>query len=320
MTATASELTAWHRRDGAQPLRIGTRGSTLAQTQTQIVVDALRAAHPDLETEVVVVKTTGDRSTASLREIGGQGAFTRELEFALLERDVDVAVHSLKDLPSTVPDGLVLTAFPERGNPRDALIAANGAGLLALPQNARVGTGSLRRRAQLLAARSDLEIADIRGNVDTRMRKLEEGRYDAIVLAAAGLERMGWLDRATEVLPIDVMIPAPSQAVLGLECRADDERTRELLQAINDPHTEAAARAERAVLRRLGAGCRLPVAAFARPQSDGSLRLVARVLGFDGDPVLEETTIGRSDEPEDVGYEAAERLIGRGARKLLEQI
>lgn len=301
-------------------LRVGTRGSALAQTQTELVVSALEISHPDLEIETVIVKTTGDRSKASLRDIGGQGAFTRELEIALLNGEVDVAVHSLKDLPSTVPAGLILAAFPRRGTPNDTLISRKGNTLVDLPSGARVGTGSLRRQAQLLAARPDLEIADIRGNVDTRLRKLEEGQYDAIVLAAAGLERMGWLDRATEVLPADVMLPAPGQAIIGLECRRDDEATTSLLRAINDARTEAAARAERAVLRRLGAGCRLPVGAYARPQFDGSLRLVARVLGFEGDPVLEEMAVGHPDNAEALGYRAADRLMERGAKQLLEQI
>lgn len=301
-------------------LRVGTRGSALARTQTELVVSALRNAHPALEIQTVIVRTTGDRSSASLRDIGGQGAFTRELEIALLENEIEVAVHSLKDLPSVVPAGLRLAAFPKRGNPNDVLISRAGSGLADLQSEARVGTGSLRRQAQLLAARSDLDVVDIRGNVDTRLRKLEDGQYDAIVLAAAGLERMGWLDRATEILTPDVMLPAPSQAIIGLECRDDDEATYSVLRAINDARTEAAARAERAVLRRLGAGCRLPVGAYARPQFDGSLRLVARVLGFRGDPLLEEVAVGHPDDAEALGYSAADHLIERGAKKLLEQI
>lgn len=298
-------------------LRVGTRGSTLARRQTEIVVSALRDARPTLSIEIIVVKTTGDRSRASLRRIGGQGAFTRELEVALLEGEIDVAVHSLKDLPSTLPEGLVLAAVPARGTPNDVLISRDDATLDELPAGVRVGTGSLRRQAQLLAVRPDLDVADIRGNVDTRLRKLHDGEYDAIVLAAAGLDRMGWHDRVTEVIPIDVMLPAPSQAALGLECRDDDDVTCHLVRSINDVATEAAVRAERAVLRRLGAGCRLPVGAYAQLQGESGLRLRARVVGFSGVPLLEETAIGPAEDAETLGYDAADSLIADGATSIL---
>lgn len=297
-------------------LRVGTRGSLLARTQTAHVVALLQAAHPALEIETVIVQTSGDRSTASLRQIGGQGVFTRELEAALLDGRIDVAVHSLKDLPSTMPDGLVLAAVPPREDVRDVLVSRFDGGLDALPEGARVGTGSLRRQAQLLAQRPDLHVADIRGNVDTRLRKLADGQYDAIVLAAAGLARLGWLDRATAFLPVDVVLPAPAQAALGVQCRADDHQTRALLMAIDHAPTHVAVRAERAVLRRLGAGCRLPVAAYAEATPD-MVTLRSRVVGLEGDPVLEDVRSGRWADAELLGKEAAEALLSQGAEALL---
>ena len=301
----------------ARRLRVGTRGSALALAQTRQVVAALRAAGVDVAVEEVVIRTTGDRSAASLRQIGGQGAFTRELEAALMDGRIDVAVHSLKDLPSTLPDGLALAATPPRADPRDVLVSSFGGGLASLPAGARVGTGSLRRRAQLLALRPDVTVADIRGNVDTRLRKLEEGQYDAILLAAAGLWRLGrhhLVER--HALPLELMLPAPAQGILGLECRADDRDVIAWLRAVNDPATFAAATAERAVLRRLGAGCRLPVAAYARVTGD-RLTLHARVLGFDGSPVIEVVLNGVPEEAETLGAAAAERLLDRGAADLL---
>nr|WP_290665442.1 hydroxymethylbilane synthase [Ardenticatena sp.] len=297
-------------------LRVGTRGSLLARTQTAHVVALLQAAHPTLEVETVVVQTSGDRSTASLRQIGGQGVFTRELEAALLDGRIDVAVHSLKDLPSTMPDGLVLAAVPPREDVRDVLVSRFDGGLDALPKGARVGTGSLRRQAQLLAMRPDLHIADIRGNVDTRLRKLAEGQYDAILLAAAGLARLGWLDRATAFLPVDLILPAPAQAALGVQCRADDDQTRALLAAIDHAPTHVAVRAERAVLQRLGAGCRLPVAAYAEATAD-MVTIRTRVVGIEGYPVLEEVRSGRWADAEQLGMEAAEALLSQGAGALL---
>lgn len=298
-------------------IRVGTRGSLLARTQTAHVVALLQAAHPALEIETVIIQTSGDHSTASLRQIGGQGVFTRELEAALLDGRIDVAVHSLKDLPSTMPDGLCLAAVPPREDVRDVLVSRFEGGLDALPAGARLGTGSLRRQAQLLAVRPDLHVADIRGNVDTRLRKLADGQYDAIVLAAAGLARLGWLDRATAFLPVEVMLPAPAQAALGVQCRADDEEIRTLLAAIDDAPTHAAVRAERAVLQRLGAGCRLPVAAYAVATPD-RLTLRTRIVGFEGAPVLEDVRSGAWADAEALGMASAEALLAQGAGALLQ--
>lgn len=306
-------------------LRVGTRGSQLALTQTGMVIDALRAAHPSLDVERVIIQTEGDRRRrASLLAIGGQGVFTRELELALLDGEIDVAVHSLKDLPSTLPEGLLLAATPPREEPRDVLVTRDGATLADLPRGAVVGTGSLRRRAQLLALRPDLRMADIRGNVDTRLAKLARGDFDGILLAAAGLNRLGILgggptttDFTFHHLPLDEMLPAPAQGILGLECRAADERTRGLLAAINDPAAFAAAEAERAVLRRFGIGCRLPLAAFATTDAEGCLSLQARVLDEGGSVAFTVRRSGPASEAARLGGEAAERLVAHGALSLM---
>ncbi len=267
-------------------IRVGTRGSALALAQSAQIEAALRAAHRGVSVERVIVQTEGDRRRrASLLAIGGQGVFTRELELALLDGEIDVAVHSLKDLPSTVPDGLCVAATPPREDPRDLFISASHATLATLPEGARVGTGSLRRRAQLRALRPDLDMQDIRGNVDTRLAKLVRGEYEAIVLAVAGLNRLGIRDEqwgikqgplTSHPLSLDSMLPAPAQAIIGLECRSDDLTARSLLLALNHPPTFAAAAAERAVLRRFGVGCRLPLGAFATVEG-GRLSLRARV-------------------------------------------
>lgn len=297
-------------------LRIGTRGSLLATTQTDMVIQALHAAHPDLAIERVIIETDGDRRTESLLAIGGQGVFTKELEYALLDGRIDVAVHSLKDLPATLPDGLILAATPIRAAAHDLIITHSGLSWEALPLGAVVGTGSLRRRAQLLALRPDLTMKDIRGNVDTRLAKLERGEYDAIVLAAAGLERLGKKLPNAFPLPLEVMLPAPAQGILGLECRADDGATRTLLQAINDSATYQSAVAERALLRRFGIGCRLPIAAYASTISD-TTSIVARVIHPTGRTELEATVTGLRSQAHAVGMMAADELLQKGAMQMM---
>lgn len=300
-------------------LKVGTRGSQLALVQTDLVIAALQQANPELRVERVIIRTEGDRRRrASLLTIGGQGVFTRELEIALLDGEIDIAVHSLKDLPSRLPDGLQLAATPPRADVRDVLITRDGTRLSDLPAGATVGTGSLRRRAQLLAHRPDLLMKDIRGNVDTRLGKLERADYDSIILAAAGLRRLGWLERVKgELLDAELMLPAPAQGTLGLECRVDDQFTQDALATINDPITLATARAERAVLRRFGAGCRLPLAALATIK-DKQLILQARVLHASGEIAFNATTMGRLADAAKLGQEAAEELVSQGALELLE--
>jgi hydroxymethylbilane synthase len=299
-------------------IRVGTRGSLLATTQTGLVIQALQAAHPELKIERVIIETDGDRRRESLLEIGGQGVFTKALELALLDGRIDVAVHSLKDLPSTLADGLILAATPARASAHDVIVTRTGVHWQELPEVAVIGTGSLRRRAQLLAVRPDWVMQDIRGNVDTRLAKLERGEYDAIVLAAAGLERLGKSLPNAFALPLDIMLPAPAQGILGLECRADDIATRIILQEINDPFTKDCADAERAVLRRFGIGCRLPIAAYATSTRwEGPTTITARVIDVTGKKQLEVTKSGPRGQAEVLGAMAADDLIQQGALQMI---
>jgi hydroxymethylbilane synthase len=253
-------------------LRLGTRASALARLQTQRVIDALQTAHPHLRCEAVVLSTAGDRDKQTpLSVIGGQGIFAKDLQRAILDGEIDGAVHSVKDLTSELPEGLTLAAVLDRADPRDVLISRHPGGLDGLPRGARVGTSSLRRRAQLLLARPDLEAVELRGNVDTRLAKVLDdpnGPYDAAILAAAGVERMGWAARVSEYLDVDRFTPAPGQGALGVDCRADDHATRELLATVTDPIASAEVAAERAFLRAVGGGCRSPLAAHARIDGD----------------------------------------------------
>lgn len=280
---------------GARPrtLRIGTRGSALAVFQTNLVVERLQSRHSDLHCDVTIVSTQGDRDKETpLSIIGGQGVFIKELEHAILAGEVDCAVHSLKDLPSSVPDGLMLAAILDRHDPRDVLISRHPGGLQSLPDGARVGTSSRRRMAQLKEARPDLRPVELRGNVDTRIAKVVDGDgkdYDAAILAAAGVLRMDRDDRVAEFLDVGVFTPAPGQAALAVECRDDDLATRALLATIHDDETARLVNVERAFLRGVGGGCRSPVAAFAERFGDG-VRLRA-MLADD-----EITTIRRIDE------------------------
>jgi hydroxymethylbilane synthase len=295
-------------------LRLGTRGSALARRQTDAVARAL--ARRGVESTPVVVRTRGDREVdASLLAIGGQGVFVRQLEEALLDGRIDVAVHSAKDVPGDLLLGTAIAATLPRGDVRDALV---GATLAGLPPGARVGTGSRRRVAQLLAARPDVEPLDIRGNVDTRLRKLAAGEYDALILAAVGLERLGRTEVAAELLPIDVMLPAPGQGVIALQVRDDDARAREALAAIDHPPTGAALHAERALLRGLGAGCAVPIGGLAYLRA-GEVSLLARAIDITGRQVIAVQESGPADDPEAVGRRAAERLLARGAREFLPE-
>jgi hydroxymethylbilane synthase len=245
-------------------LRIGTRGSALARRQVEIATEALRNRHPDLEIDTVVLQTEGDRrAEVSLEEMGGQGVFVKEIEGRLLAGEVDIAVHSLKDMPADSPQGLALAAVLPRGDARDALVARDGRMLAQLPRGARIGSDSRRRAVQVLEMRPDVEVVSIRGSVDTRVRKVDSGEYDAAILAVAGLERLGLADRATQVFTTREMLPAVGQGVLALQCRAGDAEMLEALAALDDHDAREAITAERAFLRALGAGCRLPVGAYA---------------------------------------------------------
>ena len=270
----------------------------------------------DVPVELVPISTRGDRQRTPIGMADGTGLFTKELQLALLEGRIDLAVHSLKDLPTEAVDGLELTAVPRRGPVADALVCLSAGSLDELPAGATVGTGSLRRRAQLLHGRPDLKAEPIRGNVDTRLRKLEEGRYDALVLAQAGLQRLGLADRITQLLPADVMLPAVGQGALGIEARCDDPTVQALIRWLDDSATRAAVTAERAMLRRLQGGCLAPVAAWGRVEH-GQLILTARVLSPDGRQKKEVMLAADPVEAEGVGLRVAEELIAQGADELI---
>lgn len=307
---------AWRGRGNTTlaKIRIGTRGSKLALWQAEWIQGQLaQRGHP---VEIVIVSTKGDVSTQSLSEVGGQGVFTKEIQRELLAENVDLAVHSLKDLPTLAVEGLVLAAVPAREDTADCLISRNGESFENLPAGARIGTGSSRRGAQLLAWRPEIEIADIRGNVDSRLRKLEEGRYDAIVLAAAGLRRLKMTQHITQILPQERMLPAIGQGALGLECRTGDATTREAVSQLDDFATHQAVTAERSLLASLLAGCLAPVAALAEVSND-ELSLRARVCAPDGARTIDGHLRGRAVEAERVGRDLAMQLNELGAMELI---
>ncbi len=297
-------------------LTIGTRSSKLALVQAEMVRAALLNVRPDLDVRLEHITTKGDVvQDRPLSEIGGNGLFVTQIEEALREGRVDVAVHSAKDLASTLPPDMLLAAFLPRADARDVLVSRDGATLSGLPPGARVGTSSPRRTCQVRAMRPDLTVLDIRGNVDTRLRKLREGQYDAIVLAAAGLARLGMLDCVTEWFPTDEMIPAEAQGALADEVRADDAFTRELANKINDPLTATMVRAERAFLARIGGGCSLPIGAHATVEG-GEVRISGMIGSVDGQ-VLRGVEVGAEGEPEQAGARLAEQLLDRGGRELI---
>lgn len=305
--------------DEQTTVRVGTRGSDLALWQARWVMDRLQAHHPDVRFQIVEVTTQGDRDRKTpLHRAGGVGLFVKALEVALLDDAIDLAVHSLKDMPSRVPPALALAAVPERADPRDVLVSPSGTSLLELPAGARVGTGSPRRKAQLLNRRPDLEVVGIRGNVDTRLRKAEGADYDAVVLAAAGLTRLEREDAITEVLPPETLLPAAGQGALAVEIRADDEQTRTLVAPVNHPSSWAAAAAERSFMARLGAGCHVPAAAYA-VIDEGDVWLRGLVASHDGQRMIRSERRGPMEQAEAVGQAVAEDLLGRGAGDLLKR-
>lgn len=299
------------------PLRIGTRGSPLALWQARHVADLLRPLAAPRPVALVEIETVGDRvRDVALSQIGGDGVFTKEIQRALLAGTVDVAVHSLKDLPTTVVEGLTLAAVPARGPSGDVFVSRRHARFDALPPGATVATSSLRRRAQALHRRPELRLVNIRGNVETRLRKLDEQGLDALILARAGLERLGLAGHITEVLDPAWMLPAVGQGALGLECRADDRATRELLGPLNDPAARAAVLAEREFLRGLGGGCLVPIGASAVVVKD-RLALRGAVLSPDGTRRVAGEAEGSAAHAEAIGQRLAEELLGRGARAAL---
>ena len=299
---------------------IGTRSSKLALWQADYVADSLRKEYPKLQVEKNLMTTKGDRILdAPLAKIGGKGLFTKELETAMLAGEIDIAVHSLKDMPTEVPEGLVISAITKRLDAGDALVSEKFRSLEELPAGAKVGTSSLRRKAQLLHARPDLNIQDLRGNVNTRLRKLEEEHFDAIVLAVAGLKRLGFADRITEVLPKELLLPAVGQGALAIETRADDAEVRRIIAFLNDEDTVNCARAERAFLARVEGGCQVPVGVHATAEGD-ALAVEAVIASLDGKRLYRDVRKGSCEEAETIGTALAERLLDAGGWEILHEL
>jgi len=301
-------------------IRIGTRASKLALRQSEWVKDEIEATHPHVNVDLIRIKTRGDKILDSpLSKIGGKGLFVKEIEDALLEKRVDLAVHSMKDVPAELPDRLILSTFPKREDPADVLISIGGQTLDQFPHQARVGTSSLRRGAQLLHVHPDIELVPLRGNVDTRLRKLETENLHAIILAAAGLKRLGLSNRITQTLPFDQVLPAVGQGALGIETRRDDEQTVNLLQFLDHKPTRIAVTTERAFLKELEGGCQVPIAGLAQLDED-KLRFQGMVAEIDGSRILREEIIGTKDQAEEIGVALAGRLLDSGADSILEKI
>jgi len=300
-------------------IRIGTRGSRLALVQTHSVADAIRAKHPEVAVVVEIIETQGDRVLdRPLSAIGDAGVFIKEIEAALLEERVDLAVHSMKDLPSKLTDGLALAATTERFDPRDVLVARSASSLETLPRGGTVATGSLRRRSQLLALRPDLKVEDLRGNVPTRLEKFDRSTWDAIILAGAGLERLGLATRIRSYIPIESMLPAVGQGALALETRASDRELAETVAFLSHAPTERAVVSERSFLARLEGGCRVPIAAYAEIRG-GSLSLRGYVGAVDGSRHLRREIEGDSSRAEGLGLELAESMLAEGAAAIIRQ-
>lgn len=300
-------------------IRVLSRRSQLAITQTKWTIERLLEVAPTWRFEIVPVVTQGDRiQDVPLSEVGGKGLFVSEVEQSIAADDGDMTVHSLKDVPADLMSGLTLAGYPERMEPLDALISRGNLRLSELPTSARIGTSSLRRAAQLRAVRPDLEIVSIRGNIDTRLRKLETEGLDGVILAAAGLARMGWEERISELLSPDVCLPAVGQGILGIECRADDGELIDVLQAITDPATRIAASAEREFLGRLAGGCQVPIAGYATVDLSGTIRLSGLVASEDGGMVLRAEAEGQ--DAVEVGAVVANELLARGASDLIDEV
>jgi hydroxymethylbilane synthase len=306
--------------DAGTPLRIATRQSKLALWQADHVATRLRAAYPGLEVVLVPMTTQGDRVLdRALAQVGGKGLFVKELEVALASNRADIAVHSMKDVPGELPDGMMLCAFLDRADPRDAFLSRRYTSFDSLPRGARVGTSSPRRQCQLKALRPDIETHLLRGNVETRLRKLSEGEFDAIVLASAGLNRLGLAEHITELLDTERSIPAVGQGIVGIECRTADARSRELTAVLNDRTAELCITAERAFARRLEGSCQSPIAGFA--ELTGSLLTLRGMVGsMSGDQQFRGRVAGPAETAASLGLSLAERLLNDGADKLLEEM
>ena len=302
-----------------RPLRIGTRGSILARWQAEFVRKQLFQI-TGVEAEIIIIRTSGDKTQqAALTEIGGKGIFIKELEEALLDESVDLAVHSVKDIPTETPGRLHFPAVCRRDDVRDCLISHGGASLANLKQGARVGTGSLRRQAQLRHFRPDLDVRELRGNVDTRLRKAESGEYDAIVLSKAGLDRLGWSQKITETLSTEISLPAVGQGAIAIESRLKDQEAAEILEKLDDPETRNAIIAERSLLAKLQGGCQVPIGAWARMER-GELLMDAVVCSVDGTQYVRQRASAPPDQAAQLGEHMAGVLIEGGARGILDEV
>ncbi len=301
-------------------LRIGTRASLLAVTQSTWVKNQIEKQYPETTVELVKITTKGDKILdVPLAKVGGKGLFVKEIEDALLAEQVDLAVHSMKDVPTELPAGLHVAIIPAREVAEDAFVSVKYNALDDLPENGTIGTSSLRRKSQLAAMRPDLNIIDLRGNLDTRLRKLEEGQYDAIILAGAGLNRLGMQDKITTLFSPDQMLPAIGQGSLGLEIRKDDDELLQGLQFLHHDHTAVTVAAERAFLLRLEGGCQVPIGAYATLQGD-TVQLTGLIASVDGTTILKEAIQGDADQTAALGTRLAEQLLERGGREILESV
>ncbi len=300
---------------------IATRKSMLALWQAEWIKSQLKEINPDFEIELNKIKTTGDKILdVPLAQVGGKGLFVKEIEEAMLRNEADLAVHSMKDVPTDLPDGLHLSTITKREDPRDAFLAGEGINSFNdLPKGAHVGTSSLRRICQLLNIRPDLKISQLRGNVDTRLRKLAEGEYDAIILATAGVKRLGHADKITEILSPELSLPAIGQGAVGIECRKDDEFINDLLRKLDHHETSVCVTAERAFLKKLEGGCQVPIAAYAQLKN-GNILISGLVGSLDGKTLIKETMEGKPEDAETLGTTLAEKLLAKGAKEILDEV
>ncbi|HAK61052.1 MAG TPA: hydroxymethylbilane synthase [Nitrospiraceae bacterium] len=301
-------------------IRIGTRASALALWQAEWVKSELEKKYPGTAVSLTKIKTTGDKILdVPLAMVGGKGLFVKEIEEAMLRREIDIAVHSMKDVPTFFPDGLHLTAITKREDPRDALLSRDKVPFSDLPKKANIGTSSLRRQAQLMHIRPDFTIQQLRGNVDTRLRKLREGQYDAIILAAAGVKRLGLADNVTEYLSPEISLPAIGQGALGIECRMDDGELNEMIAFFNHVESRTCVTGERALLRKLEGGCQVPIACYGMV-TDGKLGLTGLVGSVDGKEIIKNSIEGPQAEAESLGVMLAEKLLQQGADVILQEV
>jgi hydroxymethylbilane synthase len=314
-------IIVWRQEDAIkEKIKLGTRGSALALTQSTWVADAIRKEHPEVEVELVIIRTKGDiMEDVSLVKLGGKGLFIKEIEEALLRREVDIAVHSMKDVPGELPDELEIAVTPPREDPRDVLISRGDRKLEEMPRGARIGTCSLRRGLQLRGRMPDLEIVPLRGNLDTRIKKIETEGLDGVIVAAAGIRRMGWVAKVSQFIPVEMMLPAVGQGILGIETRRGDDRVLEAIAFLNDPVTGCEAGAERAFLKRLGGGCQLPIAGYAKKTGD-RITLEGLVGSVDGRVMIRDVVEGAAARFDALGTGLADEILGRGGRALLDEV